>query len=82
MKITACVKATCFYFYYSYQTRKYYIDSNLFLSMHYLKQTAAKVRDHLFSEKILNEIQNNFLFQLLVLSSVIFLSYLDQTLFE
>lgn len=39
--------------------------------MHYIKQTAAKVRDHLFSEKTIQDMQNNFLFQLIVLSSVL-----------
>ena len=38
--------------------------------MHYLKQTAAKVRDHLFSDKTIQDMQNNFLFQIILLSSV------------
>lgn len=39
--------------------------------MHYLKQTATRVRDRLFSEKTLAEIQNNFIVQLVLLSSVL-----------
>lgn len=40
--------------------------------MHYLKQTAVKVKDKLFSEKTLTELQNNFFVQLLVLTTVLY----------
>ena len=43
--------------------------------MLYIKQTVNKVKEHLFSEKSLAELQNNFLFQLVVFSTVSFFSF-------